>query len=182
MTVKEIIITACEMLEQNELAEKLQGGLELIEEETLVLNQLIKAYNFIQNELATEFVPLIHKESIGSKEGCFSLSKLEKRLAYIVSFKDGYAQNLKYKIIGDKLIFEGKGELTYCYCPEKATIDDESLLLVPERVVAYGILREYFLLNTCPSEASHYETKFKNSLFNFSRKKSEIVMPSHIWK
>lgn len=182
MTVKEIIITACEMFEQDEIAEKLKDGQDFTEEESAIVNQLIKCYNFIQNELATEFTPLLHKEKIESDGQGFSISNLEKRLAYIVSFKDEEGQNLKYKLLAGKLIFEGKGELTYCYCPDKATIDDESVLLIPERVVAYGILREYFLLNGSSSEASSFETKFKNSLLNFSRKKTEVIMPSRNWK
>jgi len=182
MTVKEIIITACEMFDQDDLATKLIENIETTEEESIVLNQLLRCYNFIQNELATEFVPLLCKESIESDGEGFNISNLKERLAYLVSFKDKGNQNIKYKILGDKILFQGKGEICYCYCPKKATIDDESLILVPERVIAYGILREYFLLNGCSSEASSYEVKFKNSLLNFSRKKTEMIMPSRNWK
>lgn len=182
MTIKEIIILACTMIEQDEVARKLEAVEVLSEEEENVKNDLLKCFNFIQNEIATEFIPLLTKEKISSEDKAFSISNLSERLAYILSLKDENGENIKHKIIGDKIIFDGEGEICYCYCPKKKDIDDESELLLPERVISYGVLREYFLLQGLASEASVFETKFKNSLANFVAKKSAISMPKRIWR
>lgn len=181
MTVKEILITACNMMQESLLAEKIEKESELTEEENVLVEELLRAFNFVQNEIATEFIPLIKDEKIESQHGEFPLSLLSEKIAYVISLKDEEA-HVKYRIYGDKLMFDGKVTLTYCYCPKKSSLDEECEMILPERVLAYGVLREYFLLQGLASEASMFEEKFKNSLKNFSRKKSEIVMPKRAWK
>ena len=177
MTVKEIIITSCKMMQEDLLAQKINDETELNEEELVLKNELVKCFNFIQNEIATEYIPLVKTEEITAVEGGLLLSSLSERIAYVISLKNSYGENVKYKIVGNKLIFDGTATLNYCYCPKKVELSSESKLLLPERVLAYGVLREYYLLQGFASEASVFEKKFKNSLLNFSRRKSEVVMP-----
>ena len=181
MTVKEIIITSCKMLQEDLLAQKINDEMELNEEEQLLKNELIKCFNFVQNEVATEYIPLVKVEEIASCEGGVLLSSLTERIAYVISLKNAGGENVKYKIVGNKIVFEGKAFLRYCYCPKKVEISSECKILLPERVLAYGVLREYYLLQGFASEASVFEKKFKNSLLNFSRKKSEVVMPKPVF-
>lgn len=182
MTVKEIIILACEMIDKDQVVEKLEKDEVLDEESENLKNDLVKCFNFIQNEIATEFVPLLTSEKIKSQDGFVELSSLKERLAYVVSFKDKFGKNVRHKIIGDKICFEGEGKIEYCYCPAKKSIDDECKILLPERVIACGLLREYFLLQGLVSEATIFETKFKNSLANFVTKKTNITLSSRSWQ
>jgi len=177
MTVKEIIITSCKMMQEDLLAQKINDEVELSEEENVLKDNLLKCFNFIQNEIATEYIPLVKIEEVSGVEGGLLLSSLSERIAYVLSLKDSNGDNVKYKIIGNKLVFEGKATLNYCYCPKKVELSSECKILLPERVMAYGVLREYYLLQGFASEASVFEKKFKHSLFNFSRRKSEVVMP-----
>ncbi len=181
MTVKEIIITSCKMLQEDLLAQKINDESELSEEENSLKNELVKCFNFIQNEIATEYIPLIKVEEVTNVEGGLLLSSLSEKIAYVISLKNSIGENVKYKIIGNKLVFEGKATLTYCYCPKKVELSSECKIILPERVMAYGVLREYYLLQGFASEASVFEKKFKNSLLNFSRRKSEVVMPKPVF-
>ena len=146
MTVKEIIMLACDMIDRDELTAKIEKSESLNEEEEKLKNDLLKCFNFIQNEIATEFCPLIEIEKIKAENKMFEISKLKERLAFVISLKDCFGEKIRHKIIGDKLVFEGEGELEYCYCPKKKGFDDECEVSLPERVVACGLLREYFLL------------------------------------
>ncbi len=169
-------------MQEKLIADKIENSKELTEEEVSLRDELVKCLNFVQNEIATEFIPLTKIENVESQNGEFSLSSLSEKIAYIISLKDENGTCVKYKIHGDKLVFEGKALLTYCYCPKKVFFDGECEVILPERVFASGVLREYYLLQGLSSEASMFEEKFKNSLKNFARKKSEIVMPNRAWK
>ena len=182
MTVKEIIITACDIMQENDLAEKILKSSELTDDESALKNELLRCLNFVQNEIATEFIPLVKVEKIKSENKEFLLSTLSEKIAYIISLKDEEGSSVKYKIAGNKLIFDGRAVISYCYCPKKVQIDDECEIMLPERVIATGVLREYYLLQGMSSEASVFEERFKNSLLNFSRKRSEKIMPKRNWK
>ena len=182
MTVKEIIMLACEMIGEDGTAEKIKNQEEFLEEEENLKNDLLKCFNFVQNEIATEYFPLVTKEKIKAIDGAFEISKLKERLAYIVSFKDKCGEKIKHKIMGGKIFFEGEVEIEYCYCPTKKTLEDICEIALPERVVASGVLREYYLLQGLANEATVFEAKFKNSLANFAGKKCLTSMPKPIWK
>ena len=181
MTVKEIIMLACEMIEEDKVAEKLENGEVLSEDEELMKNALLKCFNFIQNEIATEFVPLVQIERIKANNHAFEIANLKKRLAYVISFKDDAGKNIQHKIVGDKIVFDGEGKIEYCYCPKKKGIADVCEIPLPERVIACGILREYYLLQGLANEATIFETKFKNSLANFASKKTSTFLPKPLW-
>lgn len=184
MEVNLILIAVCEMLEKDTLAAKLKlDERTLTDAESAEVALFSKCLNFVLNEVATEYCPLIFKEEISTSDGQFDLTSLSKTIAYVKSLKSKNGSELKYKIYGDKLsFFEGNAVIEYCYVPEEVSVDGEIELTIPARVIAYGVLREYYLLKDMPTEASFFEERFKNSLVVFARKKSEIKMPKRIWK
>ena len=182
MTVREVLFVTCDLLSKPELAKKIKQGQELTQEEQELTNQLITMTNLIQDEICTEFIPIIFEEDIQSAYGEMDISSLSKTLAYVLSLKDEFGQNVRYKIKGSKIVFDGKARIEYCYIPNIVDIDDDFEFVLPARVFAYGILREYFLSNDMTSEASVYEEKFKNSLIIFARKHSEMIMPKRSWQ
>ena len=181
MTVREVLVMACKLIYQKEIAEKIENKQELTQDEQDFVNQLVTMVNLVQDEICTEFIPLIIQEDIQSEHGEKSILSLSKSLAYILSLKDSSGVNVKYKIRGDKIVFEGMAKIEYCYIPNMVGIDDEFDFVLPARVFAYGVVREYYLSKDMPSEASENEEKFKNSLLIFSRKHSEMVMPKRCW-
>lgn len=181
MTVRDILIIACDMSAKSDIALKLITNEGLNEEESLFVDELTKCFNFVQNEVCTEYIPVIYSEKLVSKNGKFPISSLSKSLAYIIALKDENGKDIKQKIYCGDLVFDGEAEIEYCYSPEKQTIDDEVIMCLPDRVVAYGVLREYFLLHDLTSEASQFEEKFKNSLATFCRKHGKIILPKRIW-
>lgn len=182
MTVKEVIVDVLESLNKKELKEKIMtNNSEFTNEESDFLTKLVSFFNLVQDEVATEYIPLIHKENVQSEYGKFNLNALEKTPVYILSIKNKNGEKIKYKICGKELLFLGNGEIEYCYTPNKATIDGNVEILLPKRAIVYGVLREYFLAEELLQESSFYEDKFKNSLLIFSRKHGEIMMPARLW-
>lgn len=181
MTVREILSIACKMLSKNDLSDKIENEQELTEEENELVETLINCLNLTQWEICTEYVPIIFKEKISSDDGKFDIAFLSKKLAYILSMKDKYGCNLKYKIHGDMLMFDGEAIIEYCYVPKEVSLDSKLEFVLPERTICFGIIKEYYFSQDFISEASVYEEKFKNSLLIFSRKHSEIKIPKRIW-
>ena len=181
MKVEEIIVVACNMIGENSFAEKITSGAVLTADELEKKQKFLRCFNLIQSEVATEFFPLTTKEQIASENGEFELSKLTKNFVYVVSLKDSSGDKIRFKIQGNKLAFEGKGEIEYCYDPTEAQISDTVEVKVPKRVLAYGVLREFYLLEDMPTEASMMEEKFKNSILALSSNKRSIVTPKRTW-
>lgn len=182
MTVKEVIIDVLDRLDKKDLKAKLTvEGSEFTDEENDFLTKLISYFNLVQDEVATEYIPLVHKEKVQSEYGKFNLNTLEKTPVYILSVKMENGENIKYKIYGNELLFLGKGVIEYCFAPNKADINGNVEIFLPKRVIVYGVLREYYLAEELLQESSFYEDKFKNSLLIFSRKHGEIKMPVYSW-
>lgn len=181
MKVEEVIVVACNLIGENAFVNKITSGAMLTADETEKKNKLLRCFNFIQSEIATEFFPLIAKEKVSSLNGEFELSKLSKNLVYVVSLKSRTGENIKFKLHGRTLVFEGEGELEYCYDPKEALISDDVVVCLPARVIAYGLLREYYLLEDMPTEASLMEEKFKSSILAYSSNKRNINTPKPLW-
>lgn len=182
MTVKEVIIDVLDRLDKKDLKEKLMAeNSEFTDEENDFITKLISFFDLVQDEVATEYIPLIHKEKVRSEYGKFSLNSLEKTPVYVLSIKNENGEKIKYKICGKELLFLGNGEIEYCYSPNNAAIDGNVEILLPKRAIVYAVLREYYLAEELLQESSFYEDKFKNSLLIFSRKHGEIKMPARLW-
>jgi hypothetical protein len=182
MTVREVLTIACNLLSKNDLSKKVSSSEFFTQDEQIDINQLLTVVNLVQDEVCTEYIPLVHQEDIQSEYGEKDISSLSKKLAYILSLKDNNGHNINYKIRGAKIVFDGKAVIEYCYVPEMVELESNFEFIIPARVLAYGVVREYYLSQDMPTEASVFEEKFKNSLLVFARKRSEIVMPKRIWR
>ena len=182
MLVKDVIKLACNFTENDEIANAIKNNTTLTENQSVVVDMLMNCFNLVRNEIATEYVPIIVKETIVPSDFKIYFSSFSNRVFEIISVKDNNGRNVKYKKFDDYLmVFAGQVEIVYKTIPENLTISQSFSSTLPERVFAYGVAREYYFTQTLFDDADIWEERFKNSLRVLTRKKSEIKMPNRRW-
>ena len=180
MNVKEVLKIACEFIGLDEIKEAMDYPLSATEEQTEIINKLLKCFNLVQEEIATEFLPLTFKQEISATENIY-FSLLEKNVLRVLSVKKD-KKTLPFKVFPDHVAFNGSAtEITYNYIPEEVEIDDNILYLVPTRIYAYGIAREYFVFEGLIDKASMFENRFKNSISALLVKDKNLILPKRTW-
>ena len=71
--------------------------------------------------------------------------------------------------------------VTYLSQPEKKGLNDSITTIIPMRIYAYGMAREYYLMQTLYEEADIWQERFVESLQSLSRRKNETMMPARRW-
>ena len=80
------------------------------------------------------------------------------------------------------MIFARKVFITYSVLPVDLELNSEEVSSVlSERVYAYGVAREYYIMQSLTDEAEIWEERFKASLKSLYRRKSNTFMPSRRW-
>ena len=190
MKVKDILTLAIKLLDKKELLSHsifLPQPPQEIEESPLdkEIEDLLFCFNLIYDEIATDFMPLIHTEKIFFENGEFEFKNLEKTMLDIFALTDTNGRKIKFKTYPDKLLCNQKeAVITYSYQPNKLGFEDEIALFqsrVPARVFAYGVAMENCFLNSLSTEALIWENRYKNSLLTLTRKKTEVVLPARRW-
>lgn len=182
MLVKDIILKACIFTANDELANLLEENGELDEEMNSLLEKFVKCFNLVQNEIASEYEPLLKEEVVETQDGKILFSSLKERVVDVVSVKDMKGNSILFKNFDDYIEVNcPKVEIWYNAYPKKLTLEDELTSTIPERVYAYGTAREYYFIESLYEDASIWDERFKNSLQNLIRKKSQTIMPAGRW-
>ncbi|MBQ8444632.1 MAG: hypothetical protein IJX25_04700 [Clostridia bacterium] len=182
MKVKDVIIKACDFVNKDDLAKSLVDGSALSEEDFSLQEKLVKCFNLIREEIASEYQPILQVEKFTVKNFKLELSSFSNDVLEIYSIKDKYGRNVHYKIFDGYIFVCGKEvEVIYSTPASTLTIDDDFSSSLPERIFAYGVAREYFFINSLYEDANIWEERFKGSLQIMLRRKSEIKMPRRSW-
>ena len=182
MLVKDIILKACVFTSSDELASLVEKGSELNEEMQHLLGKFIKCFNLTRNEIVSEYEPMLKVEEVASKDGKILFSSLNEKVVDVVSVKDIDGKNIVFKVFDNYIECNcDKVKVYYNALPQELTLQDEFESVIPERVFAYGVAREYYFLETLYEDASIWDDRFKNSLQNLIRKKSQTIMPAGRW-
>ena len=181
MLIKDVVSLACEFTENQELIEKLKNN-SLNEEEQLIIDSLVRCFNLINNEIATEYLPYVKTELLKTKDFKIKFSDFKNKVLNILSVKDKYGRKIKFKSFNDYIVaVANEVEIVYIAIPEEKSLQEELNSAIPERIFAYGMAREFFFLQSLFQEASLWDERFKNSLRVIIRKKNDIVMPRRRW-
>lgn len=181
MLVKDIIKLVCKFTENEELEEAIEEN-SLTDEQTLLVESLVNGFNLVNNEIASEYLPYLKSKSMQTDNFKIKYSDFDEKLCEIISIKDKNGKNLKFKKFDDHImVFANSVQVIYSIYPQNLTLEDEFESLLPERVYAYGVAREYFFIKTLFDDADIWEERFKNSLQVLVRKKSDIIMPRRRW-
>ena len=182
MLVKDIIKTACEFLDNRDLAKKLSVSDDLSENENEIVEELVDCFNLINEEISTEILPIVKIDRVKSSNLKIAFSQLSSYPVSILAVKDCYGRDIKHRVLKDCLIaFANEVDIWYTACPEKLTFGQELSSTLPERVFAYGVAREYYIKKALYKDAEVWEVRFKNSIEMLATKKSGRTIARRRW-
>ena len=155
-----------------------------VKQEGSSARQLLNCFNFTLEELYRDYASSIRKTVVEVKDGFADTSDF--KLCKVISLVDGEGNDVKYRYTEGGLAVDGDGKynLSYARLPGDVGLDDDVTLPSPritERVMSYGILREYFTINGDMATASVWEERYKDALRIVEVKTSSIKMPSRRW-
>lgn len=186
MTVKEIVALASEFVGEKELAGKLRATdtvtYTTVEQEKI--NLLTRAFNLVNQEIASDYLPFLKKEEVNVEGNILSFSALSKAVINIYEVKNSFGKNLKFHVYSNYIEIDGKAKsVVYSYLPGDIALDGDVEMMngLSARVYAYGIASEYLLIGGVSEDAEIWEERFKESLFVLSRKRGEHLMPKRGW-
>ena len=180
MKVKKILKGACSVVDLDDISVALDGS-EFSQSQQKIIDKLLKHFNAIQNEIATEFFLQKHTEEIDAEQR-INFSDLSKDILKVLSLKDRFGENIPFKLFPDHIKFCGRAsEITYAYIPEDNVLTDSANVNIPTRIYAFGIAREFYLNEGLVDKANLFEDKFKNALDSFFSSKRFLKIPERRW-
>lgn len=182
MLVKDIIILACDFTENQDLGKALEENSTLTDEQTKLCDSLVKCFNLVNSEIASDFVPLLKNDELKTKDFRVNFSEFTFVPSQIYSVKDKGGRNVKFKVFDNYLIaFANMVNVAYTTLPGDMALTSEFTTTLPERIYAYGVAREFYFLQSLFDDADIWEARFKDALQSYCRKKSGVVMPKRRW-
>ena len=191
MKVKNILELALEFVGEKELLEKLKktGNKEaddvvFSEREQQKLDEMLLCFNMVNQEIASDYLPFLTKETIDATRGMFLSSELSKKVINIYEVKDKFGFNLNFKVISNCVETRKSAKtVVYSFLPEKMEMEDEVEFFngLSARVYAYGVASEFLLVGGLSGDAEIWEERYKESLFVLSRKRGEHRLPKRSW-
>ncbi len=208
MTVKDVIIGAAEILDETAFctalaeegaslagedtgsadgSETTDAVAELSDEDKEKKKKLIKCFNDVLFEIATEYYPLVAEEEFAAGKIPFSaFSKTPLKIRNVFSGEEsvGFVAGIDYIVTDRK---SGKVSVVFEYVPEeKIDTDSFDYEKTPygKTVFCYGIAAEYCLITGRFSEAANWESRFKNAVTAVAvpRKRTKRITTGRVWK
>jgi hypothetical protein len=183
MTVREVIATASDMVGVGEQVKKyLNGDLTVGETETLAL---LRCFNFIQNEVALDYLPLVAEDCVTTETGRVEYSAFSRAAVRILSVKNEDDAGVKFKLFSGFLEGQpGTLKIKYTYTPNEKGLDDsvEVSMAVSLRLLAYGVAAEYCFSVGLYEEGEAWNKKYKDALAAAYSVRPVKVMRSRRWQ
>ena len=154
-------------------------------EEEKLIELLVRCFNLVYSELASDYIPLVVCENIAVLKGSFNLTGLDNKFYKLIKLVDNFGLEVKCEIF-DNVLYAKNGEykIIYCYKPEFATLNSDLNDFngkITNRVFALGLCKEYCYICGQYEESKDYKQKFEDSLISCEKNKKNIVMPKRRW-
>jgi hypothetical protein len=184
MEVKTVLLRVRELLN---LPQEVQdgitsgGGSVWVQDE---VNTLMQCFNAVENELAVDYLPLYHEDTVQTETGAVFYTEFSRKPVRILGVKDEKGNALKYTIFPEYLKAQaGKIVVRYTYAPEAKNVYSESdyRLQASERLLAFGVATEYCLMRGRFEEASIWEKKYKQALKTAYKAYPSVVLRTRRW-
>ena len=148
-------------------------------------DMLLKCLNLVIEDIARDYLALLHEENIVFNDKKFEYANLSKVICDIIKLQAPNGLSIKFKTFPTHIKADiKKAVITYSYLPEELTyhqaFDFFDNKLTP-RIIAYGVAMEYLFLNSLSDEAAIWENRFLTSLQNALRKKHNVTLPRRGW-
>ena len=189
MTVKEVIALAAGCLSRDDLVSALdKEESALSEEEKLELDAFLRAYNFVENEVALDYCPIKKEETIEVSENKIYYSKLSQvpvniRKVVCGGYLQRFAAYPAYILMTDGWL--GRASVVYdCIPSTKTSFDEETECSdkgVSARLLAYGVASQYCLVNGENGRAALWDKKFRDALRAKNLLRRTVSVRSRRW-
>ena len=187
MTVKDVIKETARLVGDEEFYAALETETgEASEETTKKTRIMLKCYNDILFEIATEVLPLETEEKVGLGVVKFdSLSAFPQKINRIR--KDGRSVKFYVGVNYFETEERGTGIVTYEKIPTEKTVDDVfeyDKTVIGKTIFCYGIAAEYCLISGRFSEASNWENRYRNAISAVMPKKGRYgnIKSGKVWR
>ena len=125
MTVRDILKLVCEFVGERELAQKLATSQQLQEREQQKIEIMTNCFNLVNQEIASDYLPFLHKEEVDIEDGVLNFSSLKNKVINIYEIKNRFGFNLKFRNYSNFVEVFGKGKwVTYSFFPADKALDD----------------------------------------------------------
>jgi len=185
---KEIIKNVCVYLGKEELLNSSffeENGEELTENLQKDLRKILMCVNMVTEEIASNYLPIFKTATVEITDGSVNLYEIDNKIQEIVSVKTKSGKNVRYKLLGEKMICLAKCvEIIYKVYPNEQTLEGDAENFsskLSARVIAYGVASEYCFLEMLYDDATLWEHRYKNALLEAQRKKGEIKLKKRGW-
>ncbi len=182
ITVKEVVKAAAyEVGVYDNVLAYLEKGDEKGKED---VENLLRCFNLVENELALDYLPLYAEEVVETETGCVYYSELSRSAVRVVKVEDTWGNDTAFRLFPEYLKTQGgKIKIRYAYSPEKKTIDGESdyRTHASERLFAYGMAAEYSLSLGLFEEAAVWDKKYKDAVAAAYRNSPCKIIQSRRW-
>lgn len=149
------------------------------------LRLLLRCVNLVVKEVACDYIPLIHTQTLTATDGKIPYSQFEKTLLEIKRVKNQKGEDVRFFTLPEYMAVEdGVYEVSYAFIPrDKEFFDDLDFAgtKASDRVFAYGASAEFCLISGMYDEALMWERRYKDALLVATRKTTEVVMPKRRW-
>jgi hypothetical protein len=165
MKVKDIMKKAASLLGNADgLMDYLNGdGFEGAQRAELLLN----CFNFVENELALDYFPLIKKEDFVPQGGRILYSQLSSSPVRILDVENADGEKVAFQVFATYLEVDvSPASVRYAYAPLPKTMEGQSDygLAASERLLAFGMAAEYLAALGLLEEASVWDKKYKEGI------------------
>ena len=184
MEVKEVVLTAARLLGierevSDYITDNLGGGKEKTED-------LLAAFNLVENELALDYLPLYAKESFSVEEGKIAYARFSKNPSRVTSVSKASGEQIPFEIYPTEIRVQAGAEtavVEYAFLPEKKGLADASDYQsgVSVGLMANGVAAEYCAMQGLYAEAAFWDKKYKESIAKTHKVKRGKRMQARRW-
>ena len=128
------------------------------------INLIVSSMNEVLSDVATDYLPLCHTETIEVENGSFDLNTLEKAFYKLIKVKTNKPYHIDFETLK---IDNGIYQVDYMYLPELYEIGDE-ILEFDSRLtlfaLCFGVAGEFCLISGNYSESELWNSKYENAM------------------
>ncbi len=148
------------------------------------VNKLLTCFECVYEELYRDYGTAIRSTAVHSCDGVIDISAL--RLHKVLSLVDGEGNDVPFRYSDNALAVTRDGDfnLRYARLPQEVAWDGEVVMPAPyigERVVAYGVVREYLSSLGDWATAKEWDDRYKDALQAACGKTASMRMPARRW-
>ena len=145
---------------------------------------LLNSCNFVYEELFRDYATSLRKTVVVVIDGFADISVY--RLCRVISLVDAEGNDVPYRYSDGSLYVATDGRYNLCYArlPDILGWGDEVRMPSPritERMMVYGVAREYYAITGDWTNALQWDTRFKDALQVAGVKTSSMKMPVGRW-